>query len=349
GLVVATPGGLSNTCGGAGVANNGASSVSLSGVTLAAGASCNLSVNVTATSAGTKNNTVTAASTEGGAGNTSNAMLTVTAAAAPVISKFFSASNVALNGTISIFFTIDNPNADMSLSGISFTDALPSGLVVASPNNLSSNCGGTVTAVAGSSSISSAGATLPASGSCTIIVNLKATTSGVKVNTTGPISSNETGPGATSNTATAAVVAPPSLIKSFGAASLALNGTTTLTFTITNSNTTTVLSDLKFADNLPNGLIVASPNGIAGNCLASGGGVLIPAIVVASPGSHSVTMSSLRLAESGSCSFSVSVTGTQTGNQVNTTGNITGTFDDGEGTSIGITGNTATASINIVP
>ena len=222
--------------------------------------------------------------------------------------------------------------------------------MVASPNNLSSNCGGTVTAAAGSSSISLTGATLLAGDSCTIIVNLKATTSGVKVNTTGPISSNQTGPGATSNTATAAVVSPPSLIKSFGAASLALNGTTTLTFTITNPNTTTVLSDLRFADNMPNGLVVASPNGIAGNCLASGGGgVLIPGIVVANPGSHSITMSSLRLAESGSCSFSVRVTGTQTGNQVNTTGNIMGTFDDGEGTSIGTTGNTATASINIVP
>ena len=288
-------------------------------------------------------------STGGGAGNTSNATLTVTAALAPTISKFFSASNVALNGTISIFFTIENPNPGMSLSGISFADALPSGLVVASPNNLSNSCGGTATAAAGSSSISLAGATLSASDSCTIIVNLKATTPGVKANTTGPISSNETGPGATSNTATAAVVSPPSLVKSFGAASLALNGTTTLTFTITNPNTTTVLSDLRFADNMPNGLVVASPNGIAGNCLASGGGVLIPGIVVANPGSHSVTMSSLRLAESGSCSFSVRVTGTQTGNQVNATGNITGTFDDGEGTSIGTTGNTATASINITP
>jgi hypothetical protein len=128
-----------------------------------------------------------------------------------------------------------------------------------------------------------------------------------------------------------------------------VNGTTTLTFTITNPNTATVLSDLRFADNMPGGLIVASPNGATGSCLATGGGVLIPGIIMASPGSHSVSFSSLRLAASGSCSVSINVTATQAGNQVNTTGNITGTFDDGEGTSVGTTGNTATASINITP
>jgi len=70
---------------------------------------------------------------------------------------------------------------------------------------------------------------------------------GVLDNTTGPITSDESGAGATSNTASLTVVPaplPPTIAKGFGAASIPLNGTTSLTFMFTNPNTTRTLMNV---------------------------------------------------------------------------------------------------------
>lgn len=55
-------------------------------------------------------------------------------------------------------------------------------------------------------------------------------------------------------------LSPPTITKAFCAASIPLNGATSLTFTVTNPNTS-VLTGIAFTDNLPAGLTVAStPN-----------------------------------------------------------------------------------------
>jgi uncharacterized repeat protein (TIGR01451 family) len=248
-----------------------------------------------------------------------------------------------------LFFTIINQDGVQSRTGIAFTDALPSGLVVASPNNLSSDCGGTVTALANSPSITLTGGTLGPGAFCTISLSIEGIAAGAQANTTGPITSTESGPGATSNTATETVVVPPDLAKAFGAASVPFGGTTSLTFTLTNPNTSVGLSNIAFNDTLPSGLVVASPNGLTGSCLAVAGAVLSSAAVTANPGSNNIDMSALSLDVSGSCTFSVDVSGVVAGSHVNTTGNVTATFDDGTGTSVGITGNAATASLIVLP
>jgi uncharacterized repeat protein (TIGR01451 family) len=109
----------------------------------------------------------------------------------PTFTKAFGAANIPVGGTTSLGFTIANPNS-VSLTGVGFTDTLPAGLVVATPNGLAGSCGGgTITAMAGSGSVSLSGATLAASSSCNFSVNVTGTTAGTQNNTTGAVSSNE--------------------------------------------------------------------------------------------------------------------------------------------------------------
>ena len=135
------------------------SSVSLSGASLAPGASCTVSVNVQGTTAGVKNNSVQATSTNAGTGNTSNASITVVAP--PAIAKAFGAASIPLNGSTSLSFTIQNPNTTVALTGVGFSDTLPAGLVVSTPNGLTGTCGGgTITATQGTNVISLTGGTI---------------------------------------------------------------------------------------------------------------------------------------------------------------------------------------------
>ncbi len=202
-MVVSTPNGLTGSCGaGTITATAGSGSVSLSGGTLATSGSCTFSVSVTGSTTGTKNNTTGAvSSTEGGTGNTANATLTVAGIAAPTIAKSFGAPAIPPLGSTTLSFTINNTNASTTLTGVGFTDTLPTGLVLSTPAGLTGSCGGgTITAADGSGSVSLTGASLAASSSCTFTVNVTATSNGEKVNVTTAVTSVEGGDG---NTATA--------------------------------------------------------------------------------------------------------------------------------------------------
>ena len=127
----------------------------------------------------------------------------------PAISKVFATASVALNGTTSLTFNLSNPNTTSSLRGIGFTDTLPSGQVVGTPNGLAGSCGGgTITGAAGSNSVSLSGATLAAGAACTFAVNVTGTTSGTQKNTTSAVTSTEAGSGGTASASL--IVAGPS-------------------------------------------------------------------------------------------------------------------------------------------
>ena len=130
--------------------------------------------------------------------------------APPTLSKVFGAASMPLNGSTSLGFTINNPNASTSLTGVGFTDSLPAGLVVSTPNGLTGTCGGgAITATAGSSSVSLTGATLAGSASCTFGVNVTGNALGTMNNTTSAVDSVEGGPGiAASASVTVGAVGP---------------------------------------------------------------------------------------------------------------------------------------------
>jgi hypothetical protein len=109
------------------------------------------------------------------------------------ISKAFGLLAIPAGSSTSLTFTITNPNTVASLSGVAFSDTLPSGLLVATPNDLTGSCGGgTITAVAGTNSVSLAGASLAAGASCTFSVEVIGTgPGGLQINTTSTITSNQ--------------------------------------------------------------------------------------------------------------------------------------------------------------
>ena len=250
--------------------------------------------------------------------------------AAPSISKAFGAATVPVGGTTSLTLTITNPAANTSaLSGVAFTDTLPTGLVVATPNALSNSCGGTATAVAGSGSISLTGGSIPASSSCTVVVNVTGTAGGTKNNSTVVSSTN----GGTGNTATAdlTVVAPPSIAKAFSPTQVQVGQTSTLTLTLTNPAANTVAeSGVAFTDTLPSGLVVSTPNGLSNTC----GGT-----ATATAGSGSVSLSGGSIPTGSNCKVVVTVTGSTVGTKNNST--VVSSSNGG-------TGNTATASVTVV-
>ena len=176
--------------GGTVVAVAGSSSITLANVTLAASASCSLTVAVIGQTEGVKNNTTTAVTSNVGAGNTASATLTV--AKPPVTTKSFFWVSAPVNVPVITTFTVTNPNAIITLTGISFTDTLPLHLFVANPATITGSCGGgVIAAVPGTNLVSLTNAMLAPGVTCTFTVNLVANLTGVYVNTTSVVASVE--------------------------------------------------------------------------------------------------------------------------------------------------------------
>ncbi|MBV8819207.1 MAG: DUF11 domain-containing protein [Acidobacteriaceae bacterium] len=127
------------------------------------------------------------------------------------------------------------------------------------------------------------------------------------------------------------VVAPPSIAGAFGAGSIMLSGTTSLTFTITNPNATVALTGVAFTNSLPLGLAIATPSGLASTC----GGT--PA---ATPVSATLTLSGGTIPAASSCTVSVNVTASLAGNKTDVTSAVT--------SQNGADGNQATVMLNVL-
>src|ERR1700704_4605995 len=102
----------------------------------------------------------------------------------PVATKVFNPSSVFPGGRSTITFDVTNPSTTVTLTGVTFTDNLTGGLVIASPNNINGFCTGGSAGVAngnsGGTSTSLFNTTLtPSGGSCQYSINIFGSQTGV--------------------------------------------------------------------------------------------------------------------------------------------------------------------------
>jgi uncharacterized repeat protein (TIGR01451 family) len=336
GLVISNPNGLTQAgCSGTVSAPANGSTISLPSSTLTTTTACVIKVNVQSATAGTYNNTTGApTSSNGGTGVVSNtATLTVTAP--PTATKSFTPPSISSGGTSTLAITITEPGTDAgSMTGIGFTDTFPIGMTITSPsNNLSNNCNGTVTATAGTGTLSLSGGSISTPGaSCTISVTVTSATAGNSNNSTGAIASSD-GSG-TAATATLNVVVPPTITKAFAPTSIAINGTSTLTFTLTNPTGSTVAENgVAFSDTFPADLVVAATPALTNTC----GGTVTGA--TAASNSISLSGGTINTPAGTTCTISVAVTAPTAGAKANTSGQVSSTN--------GGTGATASATLTV--
>jgi uncharacterized repeat protein (TIGR01451 family) len=243
--------------------------------------------------------------------------------------------------TATLRFTITNNDPTTGLTNIAFTDTLPAGLLVATPNGVQGTCGGAVApvATAGSNTITLTGGSLAAAPGpfnfCSFVVNVVGITPGLQTNTTGPLTATNA-LGAPDGTlgATAAItvlsLVAPTLTKTFSTPFIAVGQVATLTLTVNNTNAT-ALTGVAFTDTLPAGLLIATPNGLISTCGA----------VTATVGTNVIGLAAGTVAANAACTITVNVVGTAPVSLTNTTSTIT-TTNAG-------TGAVATAGIVVIP
>ena len=315
------------------------STIGISGGSLAPGGSCTVVVNVSSATAGSYvNSTGPIASANGGTGTAATATLVVSNLNAPTVTKAFAApATIITNGTSVLTITLSNNNAGSTITNATITDTYPLGVVNAATPAASTTCGGSLVAVPGGNSVALSGGTIPAGapGICTITVMVTSSSPSNYNNTipAGALTSANAGDNATGASAVLTVVDPPIIAKSFAPNTVAVNGFSTLTFTITNPNTVAALAGVTFTDTYPAGLVNATGGTTTNTC----GGI---ATFVTTGAANTVTLPTFNLAAGSSCTISYNrVRSATAGSYVNTTGAVTSTN--------GGTGNTASATLAV--
>ncbi|HEX3584351.1 MAG TPA: hypothetical protein VH024_00035, partial [Candidatus Angelobacter sp.] len=186
----------------------------------------------------------------------------------PTITKSFSAAQVGLNQSVTLTFTITNPNPATDLTGVSFNDNLPAGIIIANPDSMVGSCDPGVITTA-PSNINLVDGIILAGSSCTFSIDVLAIDTGTQVNTTDPVTSIEGGAGNTA-TATVDVITPDLTIANIHSGNF-LRPQTGAIYTITVSNVgsvdTTAL--ITMDDTLPAGLMATDISGLNWNCTLS--------------------------------------------------------------------------------
>ncbi|MEM7028973.1 MAG: hypothetical protein AAF629_05230 [Chloroflexota bacterium] len=309
-ITIATPVNSTTTC--SGLSLNvlaGTNVITVSNGTVSAGTSCTISVDVVGMMIGAYTNTTGYLTSSLGTSSVASDILTINPQ--PIFSKSFSPDGIGTDLTSTLVFTIDNTASTFATSGLTFIDNLPSGMVVATPANEATGCGGSVTAVSGSSIISYSGGMVGSGTSCTVSVDVTSSIAGTYINTTEPLNSS-LGSSDVAN-ATLVVNEQPMFSKTFVPDVIMVGESSTLSFTIRNVSNTIAVTSLEFIDNLPANVVVATPANATTTC--SG-------VVSATSNSSVISLSNSTVAIGESCTVSVDVTSTVAGIYTNTTGSL---------------------------
>ncbi|HUE99390.1 MAG TPA: hypothetical protein VMN99_09045, partial [Anaerolineales bacterium] len=174
GMILANPLNFNvGTCGGTLSGTSGANSFSFRGGSLPAGHSCTLTLSVTMTVNGNLTNTIPAntVTTLEGAINPDPAEASLTNLPGASVGKFFSSNPITVGSYSLLTITIQN-TGNVALSGMGLRDTLPgtlpAGLVIANPPAPApiNDCGGALSAVAGTQIIQLTNGSLVASSAC---------------------------------------------------------------------------------------------------------------------------------------------------------------------------------------
>ncbi len=274
---VVVSGNAGNTCGGAVTATAGSSAVTLTGGSIPVNGSCVLTVDVVAASGGNYINSLavgTLVTSNGTNSAPAVATLTVPAPSSVTLGKAFSPATIAAGGTSTLTITLSNASATAATLNAPLTDTLPSGVVTS--GSASTTCaGGTASTGAstvtptpqwagggGASSVTLTGGTIPANGSCVLTVGVVAANGGSYINSLAAgalVTSNGTSaaPAVATLTVNSPSVVTPTLGKAFIPATIAPGGTSTLTITLNNANTTAATLTGPLTDTLPSGVVVS--------------------------------------------------------------------------------------------
>ena len=207
---------------------------------------------------------------------------------------------------------LTNPNST-ALTGAIFTDSLPTGLVVATTPAASSTCGGVVTALPSATSVRFTGGTLAANNVCTLAVSVLSNISGTYTNQI-PAGGVTTFEGVSNEEATSAklvVSSPVGLSKAFSPTVIPANGTSTLTFTLGNPNSSAITLAAALTDTLPSApgqMVVAAVPAVVSTCTGA---------VTAGAGATSITLANGTSIPAGGCTVSVNVTASAIGGHIN--------------------------------
>ncbi len=310
---------VTNTgCGGtptASVLATNPGTLTFSGGTLLAGASCTLSVNVQSANVGSYTNTLAAGAVNSSIGTNATGTSATLDVSLPGVVKVFSANTAPLNTTATLTIILSNPSA-AAMTGAAFTDTLPAGLTASAPGG---TCVGTKSA--SGSTVSITGGTIPASGSCTVTATVTATTIGLKVNTIPVGGLTVTGPAALANataaTADITVLAPPTITKSFLTSPILPNtGTSTLQIVLTNASAA-ALTAATFTDTFPvaPGAMTVADLTTSNSC---GGSLLNNLGTALAVGSAGIRLTGGIIPANGSCTIVVNVKASLAGDYTNT-------------------------------
>ena len=208
-----------------------------------------------------------------------------------------------------------DPNvvSPVTLTGVSFTDVLPVGLVFAASPNASTTCtGSSLTVNTSTQALTISDGNLTPGNTCDIEVDVTAPLG--SYNNIIPAFQIVTDQGVTNQnpaSATLAVVNVPTIAKAFNPSAVRVGQNSTLTVTITN-NASVPLTGVSLTDTLPVGVAVYATPAASTTC--SGG------VVSALAGDNEISLSGATIPASGSCTFRADVVGNLTGPLINTIG-----------------------------